>query len=119
MQGHGEHTGIAPRLYEAIFNRIEQEKRDTEVKVSMFAILGARIYDLLQKEQLGRPCNLHVDENKRNGVFIKDLTVQTVKNPEEIKTAVDTGFRKWYTSLISSGVTNTSLLSWMIQIELI
>ena len=79
MQGYNEQIGIAPRLYEAIFTRIEQEKSDTFVKVSMYEIYNERIMDLLVENEKWRDQKpLKIRETKERGVFIEDLSAKTV-----------------------------------------
>ena len=94
MQGYNEQIGIAPRLYEAIFTRIEQEKSDTFVKVSMFEIYNERIIDLLDEHEKWMDQKpLKIKMTKERGFFIEDLSAKTVKSLKEIQTTVNAGYQ--------------------------
>ncbi|KAI9501945.1 P-loop containing nucleoside triphosphate hydrolase protein [Coemansia spiralis] len=80
-----ELRGLIPRCFEYLFDRISEEETRTSgrvkylCKASYIEIYNETIYDLL--DPLIRPCALR--EDIKRGVFIDNVTEETVQNPND------------------------------------
>ncbi|PVU90959.1 hypothetical protein BB559_004360 [Furculomyces boomerangus] len=84
-----EYKGIIPRIVEGIFTKIINSPKSIEylVKVSYMEIYMERIRDLLNPVQ----DNLHVHEDKINGVHVKGLMEVFVSSIEEVYNTMTEG----------------------------
>jgi len=77
--------GIMPRVFEYIFDSIQKEKEekgtavDYVVKCAYLQVYNETITDLLTPSQH----NLNIREDTLKGVYVEDLTEETVKHPED------------------------------------
>ena len=77
-----EEKGIIPRIVGGIFDRIQNAAEEIEftVKVSMIEIYNEKIRDLLDPKKN----NLKIHENKKQGVFVGDMTESYVGHEDEV-----------------------------------
>lgn len=77
--------GIMPRVFEYIFDSIQKEREekgptvDYVVKCAYLQVYNETITDLLTPSQH----NLNIREDTLKGVYVEDLTEETVKHPED------------------------------------
>ena len=86
-----ENQGIIPKAFEHVYGFIDDqanvEKRFL-VRCSYVEIYNEEIRDLLGPSP---DLKLELKENKDKGVFVKDLTIQTVKSIQEIERVMQQG----------------------------
>lgn len=77
-----EQRGIIPRMVDGIFSRIQSAPEEIEftVKVSMIEIYNEQIQDLLDPKKT----NLKIHENKKDGVYVGNMTESYVGCEDEV-----------------------------------
>ena len=92
MEGVGREKGIIPRATEDIFDYIRScpANRRFSVRASYMQIYNEQISDLLRPSTP----SLSVREEKGKGVFVKQLSSWSVRNPQEICSLMERGGRE-------------------------
>lgn len=81
--------GIIPRSFSHIISIIQEAKDKTFLlRCSFIEIYNENIHDLLGKDQTK---NMDLRENKKKGIFIKDLNTPVVKTVDELLKWMDMG----------------------------
>ena len=86
-----ENQGIIPKAFEHIYTFIDEQVGTDKrflVRCAFIELYNEEIRDLLGPTPDKR---LDLKENKDKGVFVKDLTIVTVKNVAEIETVMEKG----------------------------
>ena len=87
----GESQGIIPNSFEQIYGYIDDPSNNSKkflVRCSYLEIYNEEIRDLLGPDA---DAKLELKENKDKGVFVKDLTIMTVKSVKEIEDLMTQG----------------------------
>eukprot|EP00730_Choanoeca_flexa_P000715 TRINITY_DN10309_c0_g1_i1.p1 TRINITY_DN10309_c0_g1~~TRINITY_DN10309_c0_g1_i1.p1 ORF type:complete len:916 (+),score=292.94 TRINITY_DN10309_c0_g1_i1:36-2750(+) len=87
----GEQRGVIPRLCEALFERMEQEKSDDRtfnVEVSYLEIYNEKVRDLLNPRS---EHNLRVREHPLLGPYVEDLSRLAVTSYQDIQAHLEAG----------------------------
>ena len=92
MMGFGEESGIIPRICCSMFEQIERNQADKNLKytveVSYLEIYNERVRDLLNPATKG---NLKVREHPSTGPYVEDLASLVVRSFKEIENLMDEG----------------------------
>lgn len=82
--GNEELQGIMPKAFKYLFERVSAWPEDSEflVKASFLEIYLDEVYDLLNKQEKRKKMELKRDPDR--GVFVKDLTSDITKSPEDL-----------------------------------
>jgi len=86
-----EHQGIIPNAFEHIYGFIDDQSNVQKrflVRCSFIEIYNEEIRDLLGSDPNTK---LDLKENPQKGVFVKDLTIITVKSIREIDQVMNQG----------------------------
>lgn len=99
-----EHRGIIPRMFDYLFQTIEQadEEMEFQVKVSFLEIYMEKIMDLLDPKK----SNLQVRKDKTKGVVVKDSTEIYVSSVDEMFNVMRAGSKN--RSVASTRMNETS-----------
>ena len=81
--------GIVPRCATFIFDWVDQQETNSEftIKISMIEIYKEMIHDLLNPQA----DNLQVKEDKRRGIYVKDLSEYCVVSEDELLEIISIG----------------------------
>jgi len=86
-----ENQGIIPKAFEHIYGFIDDDSNKTKkflVRASYLEIYNEDVRDLLAVDIDKK---LELKENNKKGVFVKDLTIISVKSVKEIEELMDKG----------------------------